>query len=185
MLYTLRTIVAGQKASNQVFMAPQRLCSCVLLALELGRHRTVQSHLDVNAQDWLLTLENSVCGYLVSNWVYANPAVSMYLEAYIAGGMDMYRGCYPFHMLDEFLHLILRNENLKQARIDDMLKICSQVLLDLQHVLENYRHKLPGSRLFETSDCWTGNFLGGLGGAFLAMGGSLEKLTCTSAILHL
>jgi len=139
MLYTLRLLIATQKASNMDSEGRKMLAGFCLQALEISRHRTMASsdtisHLE---QDWLLKLETGVCDYLQTmSTADASDAVILFLNAITSVGTKFYAGAYPLVLLEMLCHLCVKDETLKAAKSRELVHICSDILLNMTSCLE-------------------------------------------------
>jgi hypothetical protein len=139
MLYTLRLLIATQKASNMDVEVRKLLTGFCLQALEISRHRTMASSDNINnlEQDWLLKLETCVCEYLQTvSASDAADAVTMYINAITSVSTKFYAGAYPLVLLEMLCHLCMKNDALKAAKSRELVRICSDVLLDMTTCLD-------------------------------------------------
>lgn len=153
MLYTLRLLTATQKVTNMDAGGRKLLTGFCLQALEISRHRTTAASNTITQleQDWLLKLETHVCDYLQTTASSdAFDAVVMYVNAISSAGTNFYiarSGAYPLVLLEMLCHLCIKNESLKTSKGRELVKICSEVLLNSSACLEAVA--LPELRAFD------------------------------------
>jgi hypothetical protein len=153
MLYTLRLLVATQKVTNMDVGGRKLLTGFCLQALEISRHRTTAAPNTITQleQDWLLKLETHVCDYLqATTSTDASDAVVMYVNAISSAGTNFYiarSGAYPLVLLEMLCHLCTKNESLKASKGRELVKICSEILLNSSACLEAVA--LPELRAFD------------------------------------
>lgn len=141
MLYTLRILTATQKVTQMDVNGCRLLTGFCLQALEMSRFRTttLANSITQNEQDWLLKLETHLCEYLqkcVSQ--NANDAITMYIDAIGSIGTGFYKAAgvstYPLILFEMLCHLCMKDESLKASKGRELVRICSEVLLNVNSI---------------------------------------------------
>jgi len=155
MMYTLRLLTSSstQKGTNMDAGGRKLLTGFCLQALEISRHRTTAATNSITQleQDWLLKLETYVCDYLQTSGAQdASDAVMMYVDAICTIGTTFYTArsdAYPLVLLEMLCHVCTNNESLKTSKGRQVVKICSEILLNSAACLDAVT--LPELRSFD------------------------------------
>ena len=149
MLYTLQLLIDAQetKSALQLLIDAQETKSAgsenrklmigfCLQALEMSRYRLSVAITQLE-RDWLEKLETDVSDFLFSVPVDdTEDAVSMYIQAIKAVGVEFYGGTYPLVMFDVLCTLCTKSQRLRESLARDLVNICAEILVSLTFCLK-------------------------------------------------
>jgi len=129
MLYTLHILIRSEKMTKTT--TEKLMIRCCLLALEMSGHRLFAPASRNSETIWLEKLETHISDFLESSVDSAHDAVVLYIDAISAVGIGFYNGAVPLLLIDMLCRLCTSNEQLRTSRGQQLMHICSEILLSL------------------------------------------------------
>ena len=137
MLYTLHMLIRSEKMTKTTAENRKLMIGFCLQALEMSGHRLFVpvNSITYTEKEWLGKLETHISDFLESSVDSAQDAVVMYIDAISAAGIRFYNGAFPLLLIEMLCHLCTRNDRLKTSRGQQLMHICSEILLSLTSCL--------------------------------------------------